>query len=262
MGAPNAGKSTLLAALTAATPKVGAYAFTTVSPNLGVIALDDERAAVIADLPGLIEGASEGRGLGHGFLRHAERTRVLVAVVNGAEADPAAEWRQVAEELGEHDPALLERPMPMVVTKQDIPAVAEAWPSVRAALRADGYEPIAVSSHDGTGLDELRRAIDHALGDAVTQAAENPPPVEMRIHRFDPLESGWQVIAEDGALRILGRRVERTAARTDFDNEESRERFQRTLERMGIDAELRRQGAHAGSTVRIGPTELEWGDDW
>ncbi len=262
IGAPNAGKSTLLAALTAATPKVGAYAFTTISPNLGVIALDDERAAVIADLPGLIEGASEGRGLGHGFLRHAERTRVLVAVVNGAAADPAAEWRQVANELAEHDATLLERPMPMVVTKQDIAAAAAAWPSVRAALRADGFEPIAVSAHDGTGLDELRGAIDAALGDAATQAAESPPPAEVRVHRFDPLESGWQVIAEDGALRILGRRVERTAARTDFENEESRERFQRTLERMGIDAELRRLGAHAGSTVRIGPTELEWGDDW
>jgi len=133
---------------------------------------------------------------------------------------------------------------------------------VRAALRADGYEPIAVSAHDGTGLDELRRAIDAALGDAVTQASENPPPVEMRVHRFDPLESGWQVIAEDEALRVLGRRVERTAARTDFENDESRERFQRTLERMGIDAELRRQGARAGTLVRIGPTELEWGDDW
>jgi GTP-binding protein len=138
VGAPNAGKSSLLAALTAATPEVGDYPFTTTSPNLGVIELDDERRAVIADLPGLIEGANEGRGLGHDFLRHAERTRVLVAVVDGAAADPIGEWQAVEGELREHDPALMLRPMPMVVTKQDLPEVHAAWPSVRRALRATG----------------------------------------------------------------------------------------------------------------------------
>jgi GTP-binding protein len=240
---------------------VGAYPFTTVSPNLGVIELDEDRSVVMADLPGLIEGASEGRGLGHAFLRHAERTRVLVAVVNGAAADPVAEWRAVADELRAHDPALLERPMPMAVTKHDLPAVAERWAELRDALRADGYAPIAVSAHDGTGLEELRAAIDVALGEAAGQAAAAPSPAEVRVHRFDPLESGWQVIAEGDALRIRGRRIEGAAARTDFANEESRERFQRTLERMGIDAELRRLGARDGTMVRIGATELEWGDE-
>ncbi len=124
VGAPNAGKSTLLAALTAAQPKVGAFPFTTTSPNLGVLALDEERTAVIADVPGLIEGAHEGHGLGHAFLRHVERTRVLVAVVDGAADDPVEQWRAVAEELRLHDPALMERPMPMVVTKQDLPRCA------------------------------------------------------------------------------------------------------------------------------------------
>src|SRR5438093_5889187 len=116
VGAPNAGKSTLLAALTAATPAIGAYAFTTISPNLGVLEFDDERRAVIADLPGLIEGAHEGRGLGHEFLRHVERTRVLVGVVDGAAPDPVASWQSVVAELGDHDPALLQRPMTLVVT--------------------------------------------------------------------------------------------------------------------------------------------------
>jgi GTP-binding protein len=261
VGAPNVGKSTLLAALTAATPKVGAYPFTTISPNLGVMALDEDRAAVIADLPGLIEGASEGRGLGHAFLRHAERTRVLVAVVDGAAPDPVLEWDRVADELRSHDPALLQRPMPMAVTKHDLPAVTARSVVVCEALRAQGYAPIAVSAHDGTGLDQLRAAIAAALGDAEESAAASPPPAEMRVHRFDPLESGWQVVAEGDALRIRGRRIEGTAARTDFENPESRDRFQRTLERMGIDAELRRQGARAGTTVRIGGAELEWGDE-
>ena len=126
VGAPNAGKSTLLAALTEARPEVGAYPFTTISPNLGVIALDDERTAVIADVPGLIEGAHEGRGLGHHFLRHVERTRVIVGVVDGAAVDPVGEWGAVAEELRLHDPELGERPMPLVVTKLDLPEAATA----------------------------------------------------------------------------------------------------------------------------------------
>jgi len=261
VGAPNAGKSSLLAALTAATPEVGDYPFTTTSPNLGVIELDDERRAVIADLPGLIEGANEGRGLGHDFLRHAERTRVLVAVVDGAAADPIGEWQAVEGELREHDPALMLRPMPMVVTKQDLPEVHAAWPSVRRALRATGAQPIAVSAHAGTGLRELRAALAAALAEAEQRAASQPTPGVVRLHRFDPLDAGWQVIAESDGLRVRGRRIETSAARTDFTNDESRDRFQRTLERMGIDAELRRLGARSGTMVRIGSVELEWGDE-
>ena len=261
VGAPNAGKSTLLAALTAATPEVGNYPFTTTQPNLGVIELDDERRAVIADLPGLIEGASEGRGLGHAFLRHVERTRVLVAVVDGAAADPVGEWRAVANELREHDPALLLRPMPMVVTKQDLPQIHARWAALRRALRAGGAQPIAMSAHAGTGLAELRRALQAALADAEQRSAVQPPGGAVRLHRFDPLDAGWQVIAEADGLRVRGRRIETTASRTDFENDESRERFQRTLERLGIDAELRRQGAREGTMVRIGSVELEWGDE-
>ena len=261
VGAPNAGKSTLLATLTAATPEVGDYPFTTTQPNLGVIELDEERRAVIADLPGLIEGASEGRGLGHAFLRHVERTRVLVAVVDGAAADPVGEWRAVLNELREHDPALLLRPMPMVVTKQDLPEAHARWPALRKALRAAGAQPIAVSAHAGSGLPQLRVALGAALADAERQAAAAPVGGAVRLHRFDPLDAGWQVIAEADGLRVRGRRIETSAARTDFDNEESRDRFQRTLERLGIDAELRRQGAREGTMVRIGAVELEWGDE-
>ncbi|HLE89449.1 MAG TPA: Obg family GTPase CgtA, partial [Candidatus Limnocylindria bacterium] len=261
VGAPNAGKSTLLAALTAATPEVGDYPFTTTRPNLGVIELADERRVVIADLPGLIEGASEGRGLGHDFLRHVERTRVLVAVVDGAAEDPGAQWRAVAVELADHDPRLMQRPMPMVVTKLDLPAVRRRWPSLRTALRSDGTEPIPVSAHSGSGLDDLRAALAAALDVADGEAAAAPAPEAVRVHRFDPLDAGWQVVAESDGLRVRGRRIETTASRTDFSNEESRDRFQRTLERLGIDAELRRQGARDGTTVRIGSVELEWGDD-
>jgi len=261
IGAPNAGKSSLLAALTAATPEVGDYPFTTIRPNLGVIELDDERRPVIADLPGLIEGASEGRGLGHAFLRHAERTRVLVAVVDGAATDPVGDWQAVEAELREHDPSLLLRPMPMVVTKQDLPDVHAAWPPIRRALKATGAQPIAVSSQAGTGLRELRTALAEALDEAERRSAAEPLPGAVRLHRFDPLDAGWQVIAEADGLRVRGRRIETSAARTDFANDESRDRFQRTLERLGIDAELRRLGARSGTMVRIGSVELEWGDE-
>jgi len=261
VGAPNAGKSTLLAALTEARPEVGAYPFTTLTPNLGVIAFDEDHRAVIADVPGLIEGAHEGKGLGHHFLRHVERTRVIVGVVDGAAREPVEEWRAVLDELRLHDPALAERPMPLVVTKLDLPEVGERWPELRDALRTDAVEPMAVSAHDGTGLEVLRLALSAALAEAAIAEAAQPPETEMRVHRFDPLAESWEVVAEGHDLRVRGRRIETTAARTDFENAESRDRFWRLLERLGIDVELRRLGAGTGTTVHIGPAELEWGDD-
>jgi GTPase len=259
VGAPNAGKSTLLAALTAARPEVGNYPFTTVSPNLGVIALDSdgERTAVIADVPGLIEGAHEGRGLGHHFLRHVERTRILVGVIDGAAREPIPEWEAVAEELRLHDPALAERPMTLVVSKLDLPEVAERWPELRRELP----DAVGVSAHDGTGLDALTKRLLAALDEADAAADGTAAPEEMAVHRFDPLAEGWQVVAEGDELRVKGRRIETAAARTDFENDESRERFWRMLERLGIDVELRRRGAGPGTTVHIGRAELEWGDE-
>ena len=265
VGAPNAGKSTLLAALTAARPEVGPYPFTTTTPNLGVIAIADEgadeRSAVIADVPGLIEGAHEGHGLGHEFLRHVERCRVLLGVIDGAAEDPAADWAAVAAELRLHDPTLLDRPLRIAVTKQDLPEAHAHWRAVRTRLQAAGLDPIAVSAHDGTGLDRLRDALADALAEAERRREELEPEPVRRVHRFDPAVEGWEVIAEGGDLRIRGVSIERAAARTDFTNEESRLRFQQRLERLGIDAELRRLGARDGTMVHIGAQELEWGDE-
>jgi GTP-binding protein len=266
VGAPNAGKSTLLAALTEASPRIGPYPFTTTTPNLGVFATGDEtdaepRTALLADVPGLIEGAHAGHGLGHAFLRHIERTRVLLGVVNGSADDPVAEWRSVVEELRLHDPRLLERPMRLVVTKLDLPEVRERFPALRREL-SDGAPPIGVSAHDGTGLSELGRALAEALDEAQRSEARHPAPDdEVHLFRFDPLDEGWQVLAESGGIRVRGRRIEEAANRTDFENEESRERFERLLSRLGIEAELKRIGVEAGTMVRIGQAELEWGED-
>jgi GTP-binding protein len=180
--------------------------------------------------------------------------------VDGAGRDPVEEWQAVADELRLHDARLLDRPMTIVVTKLDLPEVAERWPELRKALKADGHEPIGVSAHDGTGLEALRRALADALDRADIEAAAQPPE-EMRVHRFDPLAEGWEVVAEGDGFRIRGRRVETAANRTDFENDESRDRFWRLLERLGIDDELRRVGAGPGTTVHVGQAELEWGDD-
>ena len=147
--------------------------------------------------------------------------------------------------------------MPIVVTKLDLAEVNDRWPELRRRLPG----AIGVSAHDGTGLEDLRVRIASALDDAEALETDVDARAPMRIHRFDPLADGWVVVAEGDALRVRGRRIETAAARTDFENPESRDRFWRLLERMGIELELRRRGAGPGTTVHIGPAELEWGDE-
>jgi GTP-binding protein len=265
VGLPNAGKSTLLAALTAATPKIADYPFTTLEPNLGVmdLGLEDERRPTIADVPGLIEGASDGAGLGHAFLRHVERTRILVHLVDGSGRDPEWEFGVIREELRLHDPALLEKPMLIAFNKLDQPAAVEAWPAFRDARAADGLVCEPISAMTGEGLDVFRARLSEMLPD-VAGLAEPPEPSGVVVHRISAMGDGFLVEPEeDGVFRVRGTRIERIAAQTNFDVEESAERFQRNLAKMGIDAELRRAGIQAGDLVRIGPAELEWGmDPW
>jgi GTP-binding protein len=259
VGLPNAGKSTLLAALTAARPKIADYPFTTLEPNLGVLDLGelDPRRPTIADVPGLIEGASSGAGLGHAFLRHVERTRVLVHVVDGSSRDPEWDYDVIREELRLHDSALLEKPFLVAFNKVDVPAAIEAWPAFRRAREAEGMPALAISAADGVGVDELRTALGELLPSAEEMAA-SPEPAGIVVHRFDSAGESFQVEEEDGAFRVRGRRIERLAVQTDFENEESARRFQRDLAKMGIDERLRKAGVEPGDTVRIGPVELEW----
>ncbi|MES2209939.1 MAG: GTPase ObgE [Chloroflexota bacterium] len=265
VGLPNAGKSTLLAALTAAHPKIADYPFTTLEPNLGVmdLGIEDRRLPTIADVPGLIEGASEGAGLGHAFLRHIERTRVLVHLVDGAGRDPEWDHRVIRDELLAHDPALLEKPILVAFNKVDLPAASRAWPAFRRARKKDGIPVVPIAASAGLGIVELRAALSALLPSAET-LAEPPEPAGVVVHRIETLEDGFGVELDgDGAFRVRGRRVERLAAQTNFDVEESTERFQRDLERLGVDAELRRAGVEPGDLVRFGEVELEWtGDAW
>jgi GTP-binding protein len=264
VGLPNAGKSTLLAALTAATPKIADYPFTTLEPNLGVMDLSgeggigaDHRRPTIADVPGLIEGASTGAGLGHAFLRHVERTRVLVHVVDGASRDAAWDFGVIRDELRAHDPALLEKPTLVAFNKIDLPAAIDAWPAFRAARKRDSLRTVAISAATGEGMGAFRSAIAELLPPLEDDTL--PEPSGIVVHRLDAAPDRVTVRREsEGVYRVVGRRIERLAAQTDFEIEESAERFQRDLERLGADAELRRAGIEPGDTVIVGSVELAW----
>ena len=262
VGLPNAGKSTLLAALTAARPKIAAYPFTTLEPNLGVMDLgdDEDRRPTIADVPGLIEGASGGAGLGHAFLRHVERTRILVHLVDGAARDPEWDFGVIREELRLHDEALLARPFVVAFNKIDLPEARAAWPAFEAARRAERLPCVAVSADAGDGLAALRDLLADLLPDAAGLAAE-PEPTGVVVHRLQAAGDGFTLEREEDAFRVRGSRIERIAVQTNFDVEESAERFQRDLDRLGIDGALRRAGVQRGDTVRIGKVEFEWGAD-
>ncbi len=265
VGLPNAGKSTLLAALTAARPKIADYPFTTLEPNLGVLDLSDVldeadpeiRRPTIADVPGLIEGASSGAGLGHAFLRHVERTRILVHLVDGADRDPEWGYNVIRDELEAHDPALLKKPMLIAFNKMDQPRAAEAWPAFEKARRAQGVPVVAISAAGGEGLEELRKRLAVLLP-AADELAEPPQSAGIVVHRIESVGDSFRVDLEEGVFVVRGKKIERLAAQTNFEVEESAERFQRELARLGVDEELRRQGVEPGLTVRIGATELEW----
>ncbi|MGD8485744.1 MAG: GTPase ObgE [Chloroflexota bacterium] len=264
VGLPNAGKSTLLRALTAATPKIAAYPFTTLEPNLGVLDLAqddplDDRRPTLADLPGLIEGASAGAGLGHAFLRHVERTRVLVHVVDMSVDDPERDYQVIREELGARDPMLLDKTTLVVANKMDLEPDREILRAFNETRAHEGLEVVQISAAERVGLLELRSALARLL--PTDEELGGPGEATgVVVHRYDPTEEGYLVVrGADGVWTIQGRRVERLVAQTDFENEESATRFQRELARLGLVDKLRASGVEPGDTVRIGETELEWG---
>jgi GTP-binding protein len=262
VGLPNAGKSTLLKALTAATPQVAAYPFTTLEPNLGVLDLSvadasDERRVTIADMPGLIEGASGGAGLGHAFLRHISRTRVIVHVVDLAAADPERDYQIIREELQAHDAQLLEKVTLVVGNKIDLETGEQNSKAFAKARKKEGNEFVAVSAAAGEGLGKLIAIMARLLPDADT-LAQPGEPAGVVVHRFESAPDEFTVRKEDDGYRVIGKRIQRIAAQTDFENEESAERFQRDLARLGVERELVNAGVEPGDTVRIGTVDLEW----
>ena len=254
-GLPNAGKSTLLAALTRAHPKIAAYPFTTLSPNLGVAALGG-RELVVADIPGLIEGAHQGVGLGEEFLRHLERTRLIVHVVDAAQPDAPAGIRTVERELALHGRGLADRPRLYALNKTDLPDAREAVPALAATLVAEGYEALGVSAASGEGVDALKARLFQRCPPRA--AAEVDPSASERRISFAKSARDWTVTKEEGGFRVVGARVLRLASGIAWDDPDAAAYFQRMILRTGVDAELRRLGVKEGDPVRIGTLELEW----
>lgn len=245
VGMPNAGKSTLLSRLTAARPKIAPYPFTTLSPNLGVAEIDGR--IVVADVPGLIEGAHEGRGLGHRFLRHVSRCRALVIVVDLSSPDPAADLRTVRAELEAYDPALATRPQLVAGTKADLVA------DPASAASALGPDAVVVSSITGLGLEELRSRLAALAREAERGAEERRPVVVLR-----PARKPFEVRREGERFRVIGRSVERWVAETDLEDPEQVRRLQRKLLRAGVERELAAAGARRGDEVWIGSQAFEF----
>jgi GTP-binding protein len=254
VGVPNAGKSTLLAAVTAARPKIADYPFTTLEPNLGVVVLDDQSGFVMADLPGLIEGASEGKGLGHEFLRHVERTRVLVHLLDGLSPDPLADFAAINQELAAFGHGLAQKPQVVVLNKLDAPEVRARWPEIQAALKAQGHAALAISALAREGTRELLYRVAHMLA----ELPQELPAQELPVFRPAEDEGAFTVQREGDGWRVRGVRVERLAAMTVWNLDEAVYRFQRALERMGITDALTEAGVQPGDTVRIGEREMVW----
>ena len=267
VGLPNAGKSSLLARLTRATPKVGDYPFTTTSPVLGTIE-GEERQAVIADIPGLIEGAAEGAGLGHEFLAHVERCAMLVHLVDIAplEENPIGDYETVRAELAAHGAGLERLPELVALSKRDLvePERAEAARAEWAERLGDSVlGVIAISSATGEGLGELRERILTALPEAPAPGAgaEDSPAGEFEVeHRvYRPAGEGgyWVEREEDGAFRIGGRGVELLFERHDTKNEEALGYLEQRLTEIGVIAALTKAGFEPGDDVRVGEHEFE-----
>ncbi len=256
IGVPNAGKSTLLAALTNAKPKIADYPFTTLEPNLGVAQFDDDISVVLADIPGLIEGAAQGAGLGHDFLRHVQRTRALIHVLDGESTDPIADYTQINSELALFDPRLAEKPQVVALNKVDLATVQERLPELRAAFERSGVQILPISALARTSLRVL-------LSRALERLSEAPAivdaPASLPVYRPEEDPRSFRV-SRDGPhnWRLSGVAIERAALMTFWEHDGSVRRFQKLMRSLGVDEALRESGIQEGDSVAIGEYELAW----
>jgi GTP-binding protein len=255
VGCPNAGKSTLLAAVSAARPKIADYPFTTLVPNLGMVSLDD-RDFVMVDIPGLIEGAHQGAGLGHEFLRHIERTRMLVHLLDGASEDPLQDLDSVNEELALFNPRLDDKPQLVVLNKMDLPQAQELWPLIEEEMARRGVPACSISAATGSGVRQMLYQVLQLL-EGLPEEPEVTPQ-ETAVFRPQEEADGFTISVEDGVFRIEGRQLERLVARTDWRYDESVRRLHRALEGLGVTKALEEAGVQEGDSVYVGETELEW----
>lgn len=258
VGMPNVGKSSLIARVSAARPKIADYPFTTLVPNLGVVRVEEGTSFVIADLPGLVEGAHRGVGRGHRFLRHVERTRLLIHMLDptAADRDPLADFAVLNEELRLYEDRLARRAQLVALNKIDLRPAEEKLGVVEASLRGQGREVFRISALTGAGVWELMGRVAQLLAEIEPEAGEEvrpPPPVESRPKR--PLEV---VRVSGGDYSVSGEDVERAVIMTDLENKEAVQYLHRRLERMGVIRRLRDLGAKDGDRVTIGEVTLDF----
>ena len=256
IGVPNAGKSTLLTALTNAKPKIAPYPFTTLEPNLGVAEIDVNTTVVLADIPGLIEGASTGAGLGHDFLRHVQRTRVLVHILDGLSEDPIADYSQINTELSLFDPNLGKKPQIVALNKVDQPDVQDRLEKVKKEFKKRKVEFMTISALARTNTRDLLIKAYQIL-----QETPIPEVVEMPVPVYKPKEDPREFeITREGAheWRISGAAIERAAKMTYWEHYGSLRRFHMIMETLGITDALKKAGVQDGDTVSIDEFELEW----
>ncbi|MEX2356619.1 MAG: GTPase ObgE [Thermaerobacterales bacterium] len=261
VGLPNAGKSTLLSRMSAARPKVAAYPFTTLEPQLGVIRLPDGHSYVMADIPGLIEGAHQGVGLGHEFLRHIERTRVLLFVLDAAGTEgrnPIDDYFTLRAELHQYADRLTRLPRLVALNKLDLPDGRERRAALEKALTAEGDQVVGISAATGAGLDQLSGQLRRLLDSAAKEPAAATPP--RRVYRPGRQEQPFRIEHRDGLFLVKGAVVERWVAMTDMDNEEGLVYLQRRMQRIRLDEALRSAGAKTGDSVRVGEFEFTFED--
>lgn len=257
VGVPNAGKSSLLAAVTNAKPKIADYPFTTIEPNLGVAELDLDTSLILADIPGLIEGAHMGVGLGDAFLRHIQRTRVLIHLLDGSAEDPLLDFSQINSELALFDQTLGRKAQIVAVNKIDLPDVKERWPEIKKALAKHGIEdPMAVSAVTHENLNALLWRAHELLKNAPVEE----PVAALPVYRPAEDPRAFTVEREEDGWRVSGAAIERAAKMTYWDQDGSLRRFQRLMETIGVEEALRKAGIQEGESVYIGDFELEWQD--
>ncbi len=261
VGLPSVGKSTLISTISASKPKIAAYPFTTLTPNLGVVDADEAGSFVVADLPGLIEGASEGKGLGHQFLRHVERTRLLLHVIDISAIegrDPYEDFQSLNKELKSYGAGLEKRPQIVVANKMDAPDAEANLERFKEKVPAE-VEIVPISAYTRWNLDRLMKRTAERLAELkATPLYEEDAYEETVVYRYEGEAEPFTIErAEDGVLEVKGERVERLFAMTDFNNDEAVWRFARALRAMGVEKELRKLGVKTGGTVRILGYEFE-----
>ncbi|MDH5138863.1 GTPase ObgE [Staphylococcus cohnii] len=264
VGFPSVGKSTLLSTVSKAKPKIGAYHFTTIKPNLGVVSTKDHRSFVMADLPGLIQGASEGVGLGHQFLRHVERTKVIVHMIDmsGSEGrDPYEDYQVINEELKAYEHRLEERPQIVVANKMDIPDAEDNLTIFKEQLNDKSVRIIPLSTVMHDNIDELLYAIADTLEEVkdVDFNKEEDLGVNRVVYKYTPSQDAFTITRDDDAAYVVsGKAIERMFKMTDFNSDPAVRRFARQMRSMGIDDALRERGCENGDIVRILGGEFEF----